>query len=253
MKNILILAVVVFTFTTAKSQVNGSGAAAAPEMSSLKTANLTFNIDPFGVYDVDGMVKGMKYADISGTPFVFGDWRKATIYDLGLHPIATIKVKYNSYSDQIHFLDEKETELVANKEIIKKVVILYDSTDGSNEIVLEKGYTDSKNLLRAHQFVQVLNDGKVQLLKQNTNKIIQKDSLFATLKVNAFSENSFYFLKYTPTSVEKLRKLDQAELYALLPNKAIIETYSKKKSKLKNEKDFINFLNYYNQQVASLP
>ncbi len=240
-------------FTAANSQNAGSGSAAGPEMSSLKTANLTYNIDPFGAYTVDGMVKGMRYADISGTPFVFGDWRKATIYDLGLHPIATIKVKYNSYSDQIHFLDEKETELVANKEIIKKVILLYDSADGSKEIVLEKGFTDSKSILRAHQFVQVLNEGKVQLLKQNTNKIIQKDSLFATLKVNTFSENTYYFLKYTPTSVEKLRKLDQAELYALLPNKAIIEDYSKKKSKLKNEKDFIDFLNYYNQQVATLP
>jgi len=253
MKNILLLAVLLLKFTTANTQVNGSGASAAPEMSSLKTANLTYNIDPFGAYTVDGMVKGMRYADISGTPFVFGDWRKATIFDLGLHPIATIKVKYNSYSDQIHFLDEKETELVANKEIIKKVILLYDSADGSKEIVLEKGFTDSKNLLRAHQFVQVLNDGKVQLLKQNTNKIIQKDSLFATLKVNTFSENTYYFLKYTPTSVEKLRKLDQTELYDLLPNKAIIEAYSKKKSKLKNEKDFINFLNHYNQQVAILP
>ena len=240
-------------FTAANSQNAGSGSAAGPEMSSLKTANLTYNIDPFGAYTVDGMVKGMRYADISGTPFVFGDWRKAIIYDLGLHPIATIKVKYNSYSDQIHFLDEKETELVANKEIIKKVILLYDSADGSKEIVLEKGFTDSKSILRAHQFVQVLNEGKVQLLKQNTNKIIQKDSLFATLKVNTFSENTYYFLKYTPTSVEKLRKLDQAELYALLPNKAIIEDYSKKKSKLKNEKDFIDFLNYYNQQVATLP
>jgi hypothetical protein len=253
MKNILIIAVLLLKFTTANSQNAGSGAAAAPEMSSLKTANLTFNIDPFGVYDVDGMVKGMKYADISGTPFVFGDWRKATIFDLGLHPIATIKVKYNSYSDQIHFLDEKETELVANKDIIKKVVLLYDSADGSKEIVLEKGFTDSKSILRINQFVQVLNDGKVQLFKQNTTKIIQKDSLFATLKVNTFSENKFYFLKYTPTSVEKLRKLDQSELHALLPNKAIIEAYSKKKSKLKNEKDFIDFLNFYNQQVALLP
>lgn len=253
MKNYILITIAVFTFTTLNSQVNGSGSAAAPEMSSLKTANLTYNIDPFGVYDLDGMVKGMKYADISGTPFVFGDWRKATIYDLGLHPIATIKVKYNSYSDQIHFLDEKETELVANKDIIKKVILLNDSIDGSKEIVLEKGFTDSKSILSVNRFVQVLNDGKVQLFKQNTTKIIQKDSLFATLKVNTFSENKFYFLKYTPTSVEKLRKLDQSELYALLPNKAIIEAYSKKKSKLKNEKDFIDFLNFYNQQLSLLP
>ena len=91
------------------------------------------------------------------------------------------------------------------------------------------------------------------MLKQNVNTIIRKDSLFGTIKVNAFSENTFYFLKYTPTSIEKLRKLDQSELYALLPNKAIIEEYQKKKNKLKNEKDFINFLDFYNQQIAIQP
>ena len=73
------------------------------------------------------------------------------------------------------------------------------------------------------------------------------------IKVNAFSENTFYFLKYTLNSIEKLRKLDQSDLYTLLPNKTIIEDYQKKKSKLKNEKDFISFLNFYNQQIALQP
>ena len=59
MKNILILTLLLLKFTAANSQNAGSGSAAAPEMSSLKTANLTFNIDPFGAYTVDGMVKGV--------------------------------------------------------------------------------------------------------------------------------------------------------------------------------------------------
>lgn len=252
MKNVISLSFFLLIFANLHSQ-SGSGNTISAEMSNFKTANIAYNIDPFGAYDVDGLTKGMRYSDISGTPFLLGDWRKAILYDIGLHPIATIMVKYNSYSDQIHFLDEKETELVANKEVLKRVTLLFDSVESLKEVNLEKGFTDSKNVLRPHQFVQVLNDGKVQLLKQNVNTIIRKDSLFGTIKVNAFSENTFYYLKYTPTSIEKLRKLDQSELYALLPNKSIIETYQKKKSKLKNVKDYIDFLNFYNTQISMQP
>ncbi len=252
MKKVISLTIYLLIFTSLHSQ-SGTANASISEMSNFKTANIAYNIDPFGAYDVDGLTKGMRYSDISGTPFLFGDWRKAILFDIGMHPIATLKVKYNSYSDQIHFLDEKETELVANKEVIKKVTLLYDSIEGFKEIILEKGFTDSKNILRPHQFVQILNEGKVQLLKQNVNTVIRKDSLFGTIKVNAFSENTFYFLKYTLNSIEKLRKLDQSDLYTLLPNKTIIEDYQKKKSKLKNEKDFISFLNFYNQQIALQP
>jgi len=249
MKNVISLSFFLLIFANLHSQ-SVSGNAISAEMSNFKTANIAYNIDPFGAYDVDGLTKGMRYSDISGTPFLLGDWRKAILYDIGLHPIATIMVKYNSYSDQIHFLDEKETELVANKEVLKRVTLLLDSVEGLKEVNLEKGFTDSKNVLRPHQFVQVLNEGKVQLLKQNVNTVIRKDSLFGTIKVNAFSENTFYYLKYTPTSIEKLRKLDQLELYALLPNKLIIEEYKKKKNKLKNIKDYIEFLNFYNQQIS---
>ena len=255
MKNVIALLLWMLFYTNLYSQ-GGSASPSNAEMSNFKSANISYNIDPFGVYDVDGLTKGFKYSDISGSPFLFGDWRKAILYDFGLHPIATVKVKYNSYSDQIHFLDEKETELVANKEVLKKVVLLYDSVEDLKEIVLEKGYTDSKNILRPHQFVQALNEGKIQLLRQKVNTIIRKDSLFGTIKVNAFSENTFYFLKYTQSSIEKLKKLDPSELFALLPNKTIIESYQnreKKKNKFKNEKDFIDFLNFYNQQSALIP
>ncbi len=249
MKNVISLTFFLLIFINLHSQ-SASGNTSNAEMSNFKTANIAYNIDPFGAYDVDGLTKGMRYSDISGTPFLLGDWRKAILYDIGLHPIATIMVKYNSYSDQIHFLDEKETELVANKEVLKRVTLLLDSVEGLKEVNLEKGFTDSKNILRPHQFVQVLNEGKVQLLKQNVNTVIRKDSLFGTIKINAFSENTFYYLKYTPTSIEKLRKLDQLELYALLPNKLIIEEFKKKKNKLKNIKDYIEFLNFYNQQIS---
>jgi len=255
MKNVISLTIGMLLFTNLYSQ-GGSASPSNAEMSNFKSANISYNIDPFGVYDVDGLSKGFKYSEISGTPFLFGDWRKAILYDLGLHPIATVKVKYNSYSDQIHFLDEKENELVANKEVLKKIILLYDSVEDLKEITLEKGFTDARNILMPHQFVQVLNEGKIQLLRQKVNTIIRKDSLFGTIKVNAFSENTFYFLKYNQSSIEKLKKLDPAELFALLPNKTIIESYQnteKKKNKLKNEKDFIYFLNFYNQQTELIP
>lgn len=225
---------------------NGSGTAGAGEISSFKSANMSLNIDPFGVIDRDGTILGIRYADISGTPFLFESWRLASIIDIGNKKIAQVKVKYNTNSDQIHFLDEKDKELVADKSIIRKVEIIADLENNEPAIKFEKGFTDTKSILKPYQFVQVLNDGPIQILKHFTNQILQKDSLFGTMKIYKFSPNAIYFLKIA-NNIMSIRKLDQAELYGLLPNQALVINYTKKK--LKSEKDFIEFLNYYNKGV----
>ena len=72
---------------------NGSGAAGAGEISSFKSANMSLNIDPFGVVDRDGTMLGIRYADISGTPFLFENWRIANIIDIGNKKIAKVRTK----------------------------------------------------------------------------------------------------------------------------------------------------------------
>ncbi len=246
MKKIYLLLTLISILNSSYAQ-NGLGSGGGnSEVSSFKSANMTLNIDPFGVVDRDGTMLGMRYSDISGTPFLFEDWRLANIYDIGDKKIAKVKIKFNTNSDQIHFLDEKDKELVADKSIIRKVEILIDAEYNTPSMNLEKGYTDTKGLLKSYQFVQVLNEGSIQILKQFTNQILQKDSLFGTLKIYKFSPNASFYLK-NGTNVIALRKLDQDELYGLLPNKELVLNYSKNKKKLKTENDFIDFLKFYNK------
>ena len=239
---LLLNLILILNSTNAQTGLGSSGGSS--EMSSFKSANMTINIDPYGVVDRDGTMNGIRYVDISGTPFLYDDWRLANIYDINNKKIAQVKVKYNSNTDQIHFIDNNEKELVADKSIIGKVEILNNEIANEPIINLIKGYTDNKGLLNSYQFVQVLNEESIQLLKQYSNQVLQKDSLFGTMKINKFSPNARFYLKIT-NKVVSLRKLNQEELYAILPNKDLVLNYAKKK--LKNEKDFIDFLKYYNQ------
>ncbi len=246
MKKIALLLLLVSIIKSSNAQTGLGTGGGASEISSFKSANMTLNIDPFGVIDRDGTMLGIRYSDISGTPFLFEDWRMANIYDISNKKIAQVKVKYNTNTDQIHFLDDKEKELVADKIVIQKVEIISNEDNNEPAIRFEKGLTDTKGGLKSYQFVQVLNDGSIQILKQFSNQILQKDSLFGTMKIYKFSPNASFYLK-TGNNVISLRKLDQEELYSILPNKELILNYAKNKKKIKSEKDFIDFLNYYNK------
>lgn len=216
------------------------------EAFNFKNSLGSISLDPLAIYGIDGNKKRFNYADVGGSPFLFDDWRLANIYDNHFKKIASVRVRFNTYSDQIHFLDSKEQELIADKDPIKKIEVLKKTGNDEVEFVLEKGFSAGNNLLTTDQFVEVLNAGSVQLLKQITNKVIEKDSLVGTTKVIKFSSSANYFLN-TKTSCERLKRLDQAEIFALLSNKDILTEFKKNnKQKLRKEKDVIEFLNYYN-------
>lgn len=243
MKQLIGLLFSIFIVTSLIGQTSMSSSGSG-ELSSFKTANMSLNIDPYGVLDRDGKASSLKYADIGGSPFLIDDWKMATIYDINDKKMTNVKVKFNTNSDQIHYLDANEKELVADKTIIKRVAI---ENDENTSIILQKGFTGTKNNLQSYQFVQVLNEGHIQLLKQYINHVVQKDSLFGTIKVNKFSPFSIYYIKTGDNSVVALRKLDQEELYQLLPNSTFIGNYKMSKKKLKNEDDFITFIMAYNK------
>ena len=229
------------------AQPTGSAVPGLAESSNMKSALGTISLDPFAVYDADGKRKGFNYADVGGSPFLFDDWKLANIFDEKQRKIAQVKVRFNTYSSQLHFLDAKDQELVADKDLIQKVEILSSLNSTDVEMILAKGFAAQKNALTPDQFVTVLNSGEVELLKLTTNKIVQKDSLVGTIKVLKFYPTDFYFLK-VGSSCEKVKKLDAAEIVALLPNKNVITAFeNSKKTKLKKERDIIEFLNYYNK------
>ena len=55
-----------------------------------------------------------------------------------------------------------------------------------------------------------------------------------------------YYIKNENNIIQKLKKIDTKNLFAILPNKDIITNYLTQKDKIKTEKEIIEFLNFYN-------
>jgi hypothetical protein len=87
---------------------------------------------------------------------------------------------------------------------------------------------------------------QVLLLKNHTNNVVKKDSLFGAINVYYFAPMFDYYLKNEKNIIQKLKKIDIKTLFAILPNKELITNYFANKEKLKSEKDIIEFLNFYN-------
>jgi hypothetical protein len=55
-----------------------------------------------------------------------------------------------------------------------------------------------------------------------------------------------YYIKNENNIIQKLKKIDTKNLFAILPNKDIVTNYLTQKDKIKTEKEIIEFLNFYN-------
>ena len=225
-----------------KAQI-GSGTSSNPEISTFISADMNIILDRNSVIDKYGN-KTAYNNNIKGSPFLNDEWLNGTIYGLDLKKMAQVKIRLNTNGNQVHFLDMKNIELVVDKSKIKKVAI-YDELN-ADSIYFENGFSDTKAELSKSTLVQVLNKGEVLLLKNHTNNVVKKDSLFGAINVYYFAPTFDYYLKNENNIVQKLKKFDINTLSAILPNKQIITNYLTQKNKIKSEKEIIEFLNFYN-------
>lgn len=225
-----------------KAQI-GSGTSSNPEISTFISADMNIILDRNSVIDKYGN-KTAYNNNIKGSPFLNDEWLNGTIYGLDLKKMAQVKIRLNTNGNQVHFLDMKNIELVVDKSKIKKVAI-YDELN-ADSIYFENGFSDTKAELSKSTLVQVLNKGEVLLLKNHTNNVVKKDSLFGAINVYYFAPTFDYYLKNENNIVQKIKKIDTKKLFTILPNKEIMTNYFTQHNKIKSEKEIIEFLNFYN-------
>ena len=225
-----------------KAQI-GSGTSSNPEISTFISADMNIILDRNNVIDKFGN-RSPYNNNIKGSPFLNDEWLNGSIYGLDLKKMAQVKIRLNTNGNEVHFLDMKNVELVVDKSKIKKVAIFDELS--SDSIYFENGFTDTKAELSKSTLVQVLNKGEVLLLKNHTNNVVKKDSLFGAINVYYFAPTFDYYLKNENNIVQKIKKIDTKTLFTILPNKEIMTNYFTQHNKIKSEKEIIEFLNFYN-------
>jgi len=191
-------------------------------------------------FNVNGSVIGLKYSEITGTPFWKNDYGLAALYKND-KKVATALIKINLFTSEIYFL-KGEQELVLEEQGINEIVFL-NSGDTTTFIRRVPNMILNKNIV--DDFVQVLNPGRYQLLKYTKKQLGTADSAMS-YKRYYFSETNYYFLK-NRDKVERIKKLDDKNILSYLPlSKTFSDWIKSNQIDFKKEKDIISFLNYYN-------
>ena len=122
----------------------------------------------------------------------------------------------------------------------------FDNGAGRANIILENNTKIAMTNKNENGYMQVLNPGKYELLKQIRRTVDSADSLFRTQKRYFFVDEVNYFLR-SGERVEKIKRLNKDNIITLLPSASNYAGWiDEKKIDLKKEEDVIHFLTHYN-------
>ena len=200
--------------------------------------------------------KRIPYERIGGSPFWKSEYQLATIIDLKNQVLGKAPAKLNLYTNELYFLSSNGEERVAAPGRVRKVVF-HNGRDTISEIAavfenyvpsIAESYPYAKN----PSYVQVLNNGNVQLLKHVRKMFLSGDSLFRTMKRYYFSDQVNYYINNKYGQNTRLRKLSRESILETLRIVGADEEWIKKNSiDFRKEEDVIRFLNYYNTRRKS--
>ena len=193
----------------------------------------------------DKKAKGLTYEDVEGSPFWDENWNSAILYFKSGAMYKLPKAKLNLYTTEVHYINENGSELVAETNLIDKIVFLNskDATKILAVFAVQPDYIDNKPA----GFFRVFNNGAYQLmlLQKNLVKVSPFDPLLGK-NVTSFFKKTYYAI-YNNGKTISLKGLDKNSVLDAIPFNASVEPWIKNtKNKLKSEEDFIALLNYYN-------
>jgi hypothetical protein len=181
-----------------------------------------------------------KYTDVRGVPFLFDKWMKAVIYiDQGFYE--GLEIKYDLFDNKLYF--NKNDESFELQENVLKFTLFTKPNDSSTAIYFKKGFKGSG--LNADQFVQVLVDGNIKLLKSDIKSLTEMSEINAGMVKTFATTTRYYVVNNTGIFLVRLNK---NELFPYIQDKMPqLQNYINEKGlNLKKDSDLINLLKFYN-------
>jgi hypothetical protein len=149
-----------------------------------------------------------------------------------------VKVKINLQDNSLLYTDSTDTEF-ASTMLISKVKFT-DMPDQSKAVFLFINMGDAKG------YYQLLDSGKISLLKQRVISYQDKAEYGNTNMTRIFKQNENYFA-YSNSFLKPIARSTGEVLILFADKKQLLETYTEKeKLKLRKEQDLVKLFHYYN-------
>lgn len=189
------------------------------------------------------------YEGIKGSPYLYPNWQKGDLY---LYPgkiIKNVRLKYNCYKDELHYLDTVSRDsFTIEKKIVDHFVL--ENPDSKQQNEFKKVVISLKeDVSRQEKFVEDIYHGKNLLFKVRLKEYIkagEKSANRVKVKDDEFVNNDLLFLKKKNGNIYKL-KSGQKDILNLLNDQApILKKFIKgHKLNLKENDSLVKLLSYY--------
>jgi hypothetical protein len=193
----------------------------------------------------------LSYADINGTPFWEEKWNPAIIFFTNGAKAKINQAKLNLYTDEIHYLSSDGTELAVENEGITRLVFL--NKNNLTQPIASFAKLINHTSENSTAYYKVLNAGLYQLIL--LQKQLIKTSPYDPIQGKSIS--SFYTKKnyaiYKEGKVTPLRDLDRTSILAAIPSNELTNNWLRdNKTKLKTEKEVVDYLNFVNTTFSKV-
>jgi len=186
----------------------------------------------------------LDYSEIRGNCFWNKDWSPAVLILKNGKGVKLKKVKLNFYTNNVHYLDDNGSELVAQNSL--KNIIFFDRKDTSKLIAVFEGLAGFK-IKDVDVYAQILSDGQTKFLRRTQVTLIKKDNdpMLGHPDLKFESETHYYI--EDNGNVKRLKNINKENVFSIIKTSEEDEVWLKSnKNKLKNEAEVIAFFTYRN-------
>lgn len=204
-----------------------------------QTIGIAIDINANGV-----AITGPSITKIIGSPYIYSEWVKSIVKMEDGTVYKDLKLNYNQLDDRPIFIADNKALQYFAKPV--KEFTLYNVTNQNQEVkTFRKGFPKLDDATTS-SFYEVLSEGKVNLIKHTSKKIVEERGAGSINVSKQIKETSKYYLgkgeQYT-----KIKKNKKSVLDILKDKGEMLNTYISTNSlNLSEDADLVKVCNYYN-------
>jgi len=180
---------------------------------------------------------------VEGTPYFKDEWLKGIVVDKTNHEYKGISIKIDLLDNFVHYLDEKEKELIVTTPI--KEIVLTDASENNYRFIHSSSFENSTNATKDSWYLW-LSTGTASLYKTFKKSLSEMRPYGSATTEQRIKTSEKYFVLYNNAFLEVKKIRDAPSVLA--NKKAELEVFLKNKDDQKASMDdrFVKLIEYYN-------
>jgi hypothetical protein len=195
--------------------------------------------------DVNGRAFENKYADVSGSAYLYPNFKFATIVLKDGRTYNNVQARLNLVEHEVNFIASNGEQGYIGKGMVTSILFNDTTKDGVNANFFQTGFSPIDNQSAIH-FYQVLVNGKISLLKSINKNIEERLNELSGEKSKEFAQRENLYVLYEG-SLKRVKKDSDFFLSTMANQKEAINQYIRtNKLNFKNEEQLKKLVEFYN-------